>query len=90
VDGYAFSNLVSDQFGAYIKNDDLDKAIQDARQAIDPAKRADLYKQVGKLENDLATSVFLYQLPDTYAAKKNLNWQAKPDSVVELWNASFS
>jgi peptide/nickel transport system substrate-binding protein len=90
VDGYAFSNLVSGQFQGYLVSDELDKVVQAARETIDPAKRADLYKQVGKLSNDLATHVFLYQLPDTYAAKKNLNWQAKPDSVVELWNASFS
>ena len=84
VDGYAFSNLVSDQIGAYLKDDQLDKLVKDARKSIDPNPRADLYHQVGKLSNDLATHVFLYQLPDTYAAKKSLNWQAKPDSVVEL------
>jgi peptide/nickel transport system substrate-binding protein len=90
VDGYAYSNLVSGQFQGYLKDDELDKVVQQARETIDSTKRADLYRQVGKLSNDLATHVFLYQLPDTYAARKNLNWQAKPDSVVELWGASFS
>ncbi|MCC7367395.1 MAG: hypothetical protein IT306_03170 [Chloroflexi bacterium] len=90
VDGYAFSNLVSSQFQGYIKDDELDKTVLAAREAIDPAKRAELYKQVGKLSNDLATHIFLYQLPDTYAARKNLNWTPKPDSVIELWNATFS
>ena len=89
VDGYAFSNLVSGQFQGYLKNDELDRVVQEARKTLDPAARAELYKQAGKLSHDLATHVFLYQLPDTYASKRSLSWTPKQDSIVELWGASF-
>ena len=90
VDGYAFSNLVSGQFQGYLKDDDLDRLVQEARSTIDPSRRADLYRQIGKRSNELATHVFLYQLPDTYASRKNLSWTPKPDSIVELWGAAFA
>ncbi|MFN8524380.1 MAG: ABC transporter substrate-binding protein [Chloroflexota bacterium] len=90
VDGYSFSNLATDQFNSYVKNLDIDKTIFEARKSIDPKARAEQYAALAKLQFEQATHIFLYQLPDTYAARKNLEWTAKPDSIVELWGARFS
>jgi peptide/nickel transport system substrate-binding protein len=67
----------------------LENLIEQARSITDVKRRAAVYREVQAMMKDLAPMIFLYQLQDTYAVSKRLNWKPRADERIYLWGASF-
>ena len=67
---YQSSAQGSYRAAAWLKDGTLDKALDDARQAIDPAKQADLYKAVQKQIADQFPSIYIVNPTHRVAMKK--------------------
>ncbi|HVO00832.1 MAG TPA: ABC transporter substrate-binding protein [Candidatus Cybelea sp.] len=79
-----FPNIESLHGGWQDKN--VDKLYEDGQKETDPAKRADIYKQIQKTYMDAAPIFFLYESPYPVALRKNV----KGFVQIPLGNNIFS
>ena len=64
-------------------NPELDKILEDARYELDPAKRQQLYSRALHIIHDDAPWIFLFEYEDLYATSSRIEWQARPDEVID-------
>lgn len=57
---------------SYVSNKTLDGLIDAGAREMDPAKRAQIYQQAGRLMNDEASVIFLFQAVDLYGVNKRV------------------
>ncbi|MFP4456557.1 MAG: ABC transporter substrate-binding protein [Clostridia bacterium] len=86
--------LHTDNSTAYYSVDDntnntVDNLIEEALVTLDDQKREDLYNQVIKQVVADTAFINLYQQNDIYGVIDELNWSARGDELIDLFNASW-
>ncbi len=67
----------------------VNSLIEEALVTLDDQKREDLYNQVIKQVVEDTAFVNLYQQNDLYGVNEELNWSARGDELIDLFNASW-
>jgi len=71
---------------AYWNNDAFSSLLDQARVTSDRAKRLALYKQATAVMREDAPALFLFPQPATYATANTVEWRARPDDWVRVWD----
>ncbi len=70
-------------------NPELDKLFAEAQAEMNEKKRLDLYHKINRLWVDDAAAVPLYQQLDLYGASRRLNWKARSDELIKVYDMSL-
>ncbi|MCI0529241.1 MAG: hypothetical protein L0Y56_17530, partial [Nitrospira sp.] len=70
-------------------NSEFDKIIEEAQVTIDETKRLGLYHKAAEIVVEDAAWVFLYQQNDIYGASHRLNWKARPDERLVMFDVEI-
>jgi peptide/nickel transport system substrate-binding protein len=70
----------------YWRNAEWDRLMGEARFLQDPKKRDEHYKQAAKIFLDEVPVLIVLQPEKTFALKKELNWKARSDEVVVIYD----
>jgi len=68
---------------------EIDKLLEEARGTMDEARRLELYHNVAEKLAEDAAWVFLYQQEDIYGANNRLNWKARPDERLVMFDVAI-
>jgi peptide/nickel transport system substrate-binding protein len=71
----------------YARVEGLDKLIDEARSSVDQAKRKRLYSQIQQLIREEAPSIFLWTQYDTLGLSKKVQYAARGDEWLWLFDA---
>jgi peptide/nickel transport system substrate-binding protein len=71
----------------YARVEGLDKLIDEARSIVDQPKRKRLYTQIQQMIREEAPSVFLWTQYDTLGVSKKVQYAARPDEWLWLFDA---
>ncbi|MCL4424139.1 MAG: ABC transporter substrate-binding protein [Firmicutes bacterium] len=88
-DGTLYPLLRTGQRFSYYENPKLDKLLDEARSTIDEQKRLADYHEAVKIINQDAAWLFLHQQRDIYGASKRIEWEARPDELLWLYDAKL-
>ena len=80
--------LTSDGPLTILKNDQVDSLIADAQSEPDPQAREQVLQECNQLLHDLAPWVFLHQQFSVYGVSNNVQWQPRPDELIDAWTAT--
>jgi peptide/nickel transport system substrate-binding protein len=80
--------LTSDGPLTVLKNDEVDSLIQDAQSQSDPSAREQTLQDCNQLLHDLSPWVFLHQQFSVYGVSNDIQWEPRPDELIDLWTAS--
>jgi peptide/nickel transport system substrate-binding protein len=80
--------LTSDGPLTVLKNDEVDSLIQDAQSQSDPSTREQTLQECNQLLHDLSPWVFLHQQFSVYGVSNDIQWEPRPDELIDLWTAS--
>jgi peptide/nickel transport system substrate-binding protein len=70
------------------KTDELGKA---GVTAVDPEERAEVYQEMEEyLVNEVVPWIFLYDQALLYGVRDGVNWEPRPDEIIDLRNASVT
>lgn len=67
---------------SYYSNPELDALTQQARQEMDDAKRAGIYKKIQALLKEEAPFIFLFQIPDVYGVSDRVDFTPRLDQYI--------
>jgi peptide/nickel transport system substrate-binding protein len=83
-DPFNLLNLVFSEKGflSRHKNPDIQALIDQAAVATDPATRAGLYQQLGKVMFDQPAALYLWDVTALYGTAAGLNWSPRPDDAI--------
>jgi peptide/nickel transport system substrate-binding protein len=70
-------------------NPDFDGMVDQAQSTMDEKQRLALYHRINKLWIDDAAAAPLYQQIDLYGANKRLNWKARSDEAIKVYDMSI-
>jgi peptide/nickel transport system substrate-binding protein len=70
-------------------NADFDGMVDQAQTQMDEKQRLALYHRINKLWIDDMPAVPLYQQLDLYGANKRLNWKARSDELIKVYDMSI-
>ncbi|HWP49899.1 MAG TPA: ABC transporter substrate-binding protein [Candidatus Limnocylindrales bacterium] len=70
-------------------NPEFDKLIEEARITMDENKRRELYHKAAELIVEDAAWVFLYEQEDIYGVNNRLNWKARPDEGLVMFDVTI-
>lgn len=75
---------------SFIRNDELDKILEDARREGDPDKRVELYKQAQEILVDEAPMIYIHHKQDLAGVSDKVEgfWQ-HPNGIFQLKNVSL-
>lgn len=62
--------------------------VDQAQSTMDEKQRLALYHKINQLWIDDAAAVPLYQQIDLYGASKRLNWKARSDELIKVYDMS--
>jgi peptide/nickel transport system substrate-binding protein len=65
----------------------LDKLIDEARSTVDQPRRKQTYSQIQRMIKEEAPSIFLWTQYDTLAVNKNVDYAARGDEWLWLFDA---
>ena len=71
----------------YARVEGLDKLIDEARSTVDQPKRKRLYSQIQQMIREEAPSIFLWTQHDTLGISKKVQYAARPDEWLWLYDA---
>ena len=80
--------LTSDGPLTILKNDEVDSGIQEAQSEPEPEARRQILQETNQLLHDLAPWVFLHQQFSVYGTSDDIQWQSRPDELIDLWTVS--
>jgi peptide/nickel transport system substrate-binding protein len=80
--------LTSDGPLTILKSDEVDSRIQEAQSEPDPGARRQILQETNQLLHDLAPWVFLHQQFSVYGTSDDIQWQSRPDELIDLWTVS--
>ncbi len=80
--------LTSDGPLTILKNDEVDALIEEAQGDSDPDAREQTLQECNQVLHDLAPWVFLHQQFSVYGTSNDIEWQPRPDELIDLWTAS--
>lgn len=89
-DGTLYPLLHSSSSWSTIKDERIDKALDEARTVIDPAKRLELYKTVHEIVAEENYIIPLYQASVIYGAAKNVEFSPLPNENLFLNRVGWS
>jgi peptide/nickel transport system substrate-binding protein len=70
-------------------NPEFDRMVDEAQTIMDEKKRLDQYHRINRLWVEDAAAMPLYQQIDLYGASKRLNWKARGDEVIKVYDMSL-
>jgi peptide/nickel transport system substrate-binding protein len=70
-----------------LKNDEVDSLIQQAQSEPDTDARAQILQECNQLLHDLSPWVFLHQQFSVYGVSDDVQWQPRPDELIDAWSA---
>ena len=70
-------------------NPKLDALIDQGATTMDPKKRQKIYSEAMKLIHEDVPWVWAYQQVDIYGVNERVNWKARMDERLEVFNMSF-
>jgi len=71
----------------YTRVEGLDRPIDEARSSLDQPKRKRIYSQIQQMIREEAPSIFLWTQYDTLAISKRVEYAARPDEWLWLFDA---
>jgi len=71
----------------YARVEGLDKLIDEARSSVDQPKRKKVYSQIQTMIREEAPSIFLFTQYDTLAISKKVQYAARGDEWLWLYDA---
>jgi peptide/nickel transport system substrate-binding protein len=71
----------------YARVEGLDKLIDEARSTVDQPKRKRIYAQIQQMIREEAPSIFLWTQYDTLGISKKVQYAARPDEWLWLYDA---
>jgi peptide/nickel transport system substrate-binding protein len=83
-DAALYPILHSNQPYSTVSIPQLDRLLEDARHALDPAVRANLYAQIQTLAHDQVPLLTLYQEDSLYGLSDRVIWQPRPDARIPV------
>ena len=82
------TNLHSKSPFSHVKDERIDKLVEDGRTTLDKERRLKVYREVASLHNDEATHLFLWQSVNLYGVNKRLTWTPRPDEYLKMYDAA--
>lgn len=73
----------------FLTNAKVSQLTDAGQQTFSSSKRKAIYVELQKMIHDQALIVPLFVMEETYGLSKQLSWQPRPDSHIDLWDASF-
>ncbi len=73
----------------FYENAEVDQLLDDARETMDEEARLQTYHQVMEILSDDAPWIFLHQQMDIYGVSERLDWTARPDERIEVFDADI-
>lgn len=81
---FVFSNLFhSSNFRSYYNNPEVDRLTEEARAAIDPEKRLEIYQELAQTVVDDAAWIFMFGQKDAWGLAERVKWS--PGLTEYLW-----
>ncbi|WP_159899494.1 ABC transporter substrate-binding protein [Salinirussus salinus] len=71
-----------------LQNEEVDSLIEQAQSEPDPQEREQILQQTNQLLHDLAPWVFLHQQFSVYGVSNGIQWQPRPDELIDVWTAT--
>ena len=71
------------------QNDDFNGMVEEAQSMMDEKKRLAQYQRINKLWIEEVPAIPLYQQIDLYGANKRLNWKARSDEAIKVYDMSI-
>jgi len=88
-DGTLFPIFRTGQVLSHYTNPALDAMIDQGRALMDKKKRQKIYSDAAGLIKEEAPWAFAYQQMDIYGVNERVNWKARPDEKLVVFNMSF-
>jgi ABC-type transport system substrate-binding protein len=63
--------------------------VDEAQTIMDEKKRLEQFHRINRLWLDDQAAVPLYQQIDLYGASRKLNWKARSDELIKVYDMSF-
>jgi len=70
-------------------NEDFNGMVEEAQTMMDEKKRLAQYQRINKLWIEEVPAIPLYQQIDLYGANKRLNWKARSDELIRVYDMSL-
>jgi peptide/nickel transport system substrate-binding protein len=71
-----------------LKNDEVDSLIQQAQSEPDTDAREGILQECNQLLHDLSPWVFLHQQFSVYGVSNDVQWEPRPDELIDAWTAT--
>jgi peptide/nickel transport system substrate-binding protein len=88
-DGTLFALLRTGQVLSSYTNPKLDTLIDRGQSIMDRKTRQHIYSEAGKLIKEDVAWAFAYQQTDIYGVSARVNWKARPDERLVIFDMSF-
>ena len=80
--------LTSDGPLTVLKNDEIDGLIEDAQSEPDIEQRNQILQETNQRLHELAPWVFMHQQFSLYGVSNRINWEPRPDELIDPYRAS--
>lgn len=70
-------------------NDEWDKLVVQLKQTVDTAERKKITDRLQMIVHDDAPWLFIYMQVDWYAKVKNVNWDPRPDEIMDFMKTNW-
>ena len=89
--GDGFSDVLAcGSKGSYYCDPELDAIVEEARGALDPDTRKELYYKANHLIKETAPLIFLYLQYDNYGTDSKLDWTPRANEEIRIFEMSWS
>ncbi len=88
-DGSLFAILRSGQPISSFSNAKLDALLDQGQSTMDPKKRVKIYSEACKIIKEEAAWAFGYQQMDIYGVNERVNWKARSDEYISVFDMSL-
>ncbi|MCI0529113.1 MAG: hypothetical protein L0Y56_16880, partial [Nitrospira sp.] len=84
-----FPTFHTGEFFSNYSDPELDKILVEARRTLDEVKRLELYHKAAEMVVEDAAWVFLYQQEDIYGVSNRLDWKARSDERLVMFDVKI-
>ena len=88
-DATLFPMMRTGQVLSHYSNPKLDAMIEEARSTMNKAKRQIIYSEAARLVKEDVPWAFSYQQMDIYGVNERVNWKARTDERLVVFDMSF-
>jgi len=79
--------LASDGALTILKNDEVDRTIQEAQNESDPQAREETLQELNAFLHDLSPWVFMHQQFSVYGVSDDIEWEPRSDELIDPYRA---